>query len=73
VTALERSGVKSDFPNSLLEDKRNSKETCKTIWEVEVLGSDGNVTEVHIDAASGAAIETEAKKDEKKKEGRKGK
>jgi uncharacterized membrane protein YkoI len=41
--------------------------------EVEVLGSDGNVTEVHTDAASGAVIETEAKKDEKKKEGRKGK
>jgi hypothetical protein len=28
---------------------------------------------VHTDAASGAVIDTEAKKDEKKKEGRKGK
>jgi uncharacterized membrane protein YkoI len=38
-----------------------------------VLGSDGNVTEVHIDATSGTVIGTEAKKDEKKKKGRKGK
>jgi peptidase YpeB-like protein len=38
-----------------------------TVWEVEVLGSDGNVTEIHIDATSGAVIDTEAKKDEKKK------
>jgi len=39
------------------------KEHGKTVWEVEVLGSDGNVTEVHIDATSGAVIDTEAKKD----------
>jgi uncharacterized membrane protein YkoI len=36
-----------------------------------VLGSDGNVTEVHIDATSGTVIETEAKKDEKEKENKK--
>jgi uncharacterized membrane protein YkoI len=33
-----------------------------------VLGSDGNVTEIHIDATTGTVIDTEAKKDEKKKE-----
>ena len=33
-----------------------------------MFGSDGNVTEVYIDATSGAVIDTEAKKDEKKKE-----
>jgi uncharacterized membrane protein YkoI len=36
-----------------------------------VLGSDGNVTEVYIDATSGAVIDTEAKKDEKKTESKK--
>jgi uncharacterized membrane protein YkoI len=49
------------------------KKHDKTVWEVEVLGADGNVTEVHIDAATGAVIDTEAKKDEKKKEGKKAK
>ena len=49
------------------------KEQGKTVWEVEVLGSDRNVTEVHTDATSGAVIDTEAKKGEKKKDGRKGK
>jgi uncharacterized membrane protein YkoI len=38
----------------------------KTIWEVEVVGADGKVTEVHIDAATGAVIDTEDKKAEKK-------
>jgi hypothetical protein len=36
-----------------------------------VRGSDGNVTEVHIDATSVVVIDTEAKKDEKKKESKK--
>jgi uncharacterized membrane protein YkoI len=49
------------------------KKHGKTVWEVEVLGADGNVTEVHIDAATGAVIDTEVKKDEKKKEGKKAK
>jgi uncharacterized membrane protein YkoI len=48
------------------------KKHGKTVWEVEVVGADGNVTEVHIDAASGEVIDTEMKKDEKK-EGKKGK
>lgn len=47
------------------------KKHGKTVWEVEVVGADGNVTEVHIDAASGDVIDTEMKKDEKK--GKKGK
>jgi uncharacterized membrane protein YkoI len=49
------------------------KKHGKTVWEVEILGADGNVTEVHIDAATGAVIDTEVKKDEKKKTGKKGK
>jgi uncharacterized membrane protein YkoI len=47
----------------------------KIVWEVEIVGADGKVTEVHIDAASGAVIDTEDKKSkqkkhEKKKEGK---
>ena len=47
----------------------------KIVWEVEIVGVDGKVTEVHIDAASGAVIDTEEKKSkekkhEKKKEGK---
>lgn len=49
------------------------KKHGKTIWEVEIVGADGKVTEVHIDAATGAVIDVEDKKDEKKKEGKKGK
>ena len=57
-------------PGTVVEAELEKKHG-KTVWEVEVLGADGNVTEVHIDAATGAVIDTEAKKDEKKKEGRK--
>jgi uncharacterized membrane protein YkoI len=48
------------------------KKHGKTVWQVEVVGVDGNVTEVHIDAAAGTVIDTEAKKEEKhEKKGRK--
>ncbi|TKS61613.1 MAG: hypothetical protein EWM72_00361 [Nitrospira sp.] len=59
-------------PGTVVEAELEKKHG-KTIWEVEVLGSDGKVTEVHIDAATGAVIDTEAKgkKDEKKKDGKK--
>ena len=59
-------------PGTIVEAELEKKHG-KTVWEVEVLGVDGNVTEVHIDATTGAVIDTEAKKDEKKKEGKKGK
>jgi uncharacterized membrane protein YkoI len=59
-------------PGTVVEAELEKKHG-KTVWEVEVLGADGNVTEVHIDATTGALIDTEAKKDEKKKEGKKGK
>jgi uncharacterized membrane protein YkoI len=38
------------------------KKHGKTIWEVEIVGADGKVTEVHIDAGTGAVIDTEEKK-----------
>ncbi|MEO5864326.1 MAG: PepSY domain-containing protein [Nitrospiraceae bacterium] len=59
-------------PGTVVEAELEKKHG-KTVWEVEVLGADGNVTEVHIDAATGAVIDTEAKKDEKKKESKKAK
>jgi len=59
-------------PGTVVEAELEKKHG-KTVWEVEILGADGNVTETHIDAATGALIDTETKKDEKKKEGRKGK
>jgi uncharacterized membrane protein YkoI len=69
-TALEK------VPGTAVEAELEKKHD-KTVWEVEVVGADGNVTEVHIDAATGTVIDTEAKKDkkheEKKKEGKKGK
>ncbi len=49
------------------------KKHGKTIWEVEIVGADGKVSEVHIDAGTGTVIDVEDKKDEKKKEGKKGK
>ena len=36
------------------------KKHGKTIWEVEIVGADGKVTEVHIDAAPGLVIYTYA-------------
>ena len=46
------------------------KKHDKTIWEVEIVGADGKVSEVHIDAATGAVIDVEGKKDEKKHKGK---
>ena len=69
-TAIEK------VPGTVVEAELEKKHD-KTVWEVEVLGADGKVTEVHIDAATGAVIDTEAKKHEKhedkKKDGKKGK
>lgn len=48
-----------------LEEKRG-----KAVWEVEVVGDDGKVTEVHVDADSGAVVATEEKKAEKEKKGK---
>jgi len=45
----------------------------KAIWEVEIVGADDKVSEVHVDADSGAVIDVEEKKGEAKKEGKKGK
>ncbi len=60
-TATEK--VQGTVVEAELEKKHD-----KTIWEVEIVGADGKVSEVHIDAAMGAVIDVEDKKDEKKDE-----
>lgn len=45
----------------------------RAVWEVEIVGADDKVTEVHIDADSGAVIDTEEKGAEKEKKKDKGK
>jgi uncharacterized membrane protein YkoI len=64
-TATEK--VQGTVVEAELEKKHD-----KTIWEVEVVGADGKVSEIHIDAATGAVIDVEDKKAEKK-EDKKGK
>ncbi|HEX9743569.1 MAG TPA: PepSY domain-containing protein [Nitrospiraceae bacterium] len=64
-TATEK--VQGTVVEAELEKKHD-----KTIWEVEIVGADGKVSEVHIDAATGAVIDVEDKM-AKKKEGKKGK
>lgn len=59
-TALEK------VPGTAVEAELEKKHD-KTVWEVEVLGADGKVTEVHIDAATGTIIDTEAKHEKKDK------
>jgi uncharacterized membrane protein YkoI len=59
-TALDK--VQGTVVEAELEKKHG-----KTVWEVEVVGADGKVTEVHIDAGSGDVIDTEAKKEKKGK------
>ena len=62
-TATEK--VQGTVVEAELEKKHD-----KTIWEVEIVGADGKVSEVHIDAATGAVIDVEDKKDEKKHKGK---
>ncbi|MBX3235440.1 MAG: PepSY domain-containing protein [Nitrospiraceae bacterium] len=53
-TAIEK------VPGTAVEAEIEKKHD-KTVWEVEILGADGKMTEVHIDAATGDVIDTEAK------------
>ncbi len=41
------------------------KKQGKTVWEVEVVGADGKVMELHIDAVSGDVVDTEEKEPHK--------
>ena len=59
-TALEAA------PGTAVEAELEKKHD-KTVWEVEVLGADGKMTEVHIDAATGAVIDKETKHEKHEK------
>ncbi len=63
-TALDK------VPGTAVEAELEKKHD-KTVWEVEVLGADGKVTEVHIDAGTGAIIDTEAKHEKHEKKDKK--
>ena len=56
-----------NVPGTVVEAELEKKHG-KTVWEVEVFGADGSVTEVHIDAVTGTVIDTEVRKGEKKKD-----
>ncbi|MBK9113543.1 MAG: PepSY domain-containing protein [Nitrospira sp.] len=47
------------------------KKHDKTVWEVEILGADGKMTEVHIDAGTGTIIDKEAKQEKHRRRARK--
>ena len=56
-----------NVPGTVVEAELEKKHG-KTVWEVEVFGADGSITEVHFDAVTGTVIDTEVKKGEKKKD-----
>ena len=41
--------------------KPNWKKHDKAVWEVEVVSADNKISEVHVDAMSGAIIDVEMK------------
>ena len=53
-------------PGTAVEAELEKKHD-KTVWEVEVLGADGTMTEVHIDAGTGTVIDKEAKHEKHEK------
>lgn len=57
-------------PGTAVEAELEKKHD-KTVWEVEVLGADGKMTEVHIDAATGAVINKEDKHEKHEKKSKK--
>lgn len=59
-------------PGKVIEAELERKHD-KAVWEVEIAGADDQVTEVHIDADTGAVIDTEMKGAEKKESKSKGK
>lgn len=56
-------------PGTVIETELEEKHG-KAVWEVEIVSGDGKVTEVHVDADSGAIVATEEKKEEKDKKGK---
>ncbi|GKS59398.1 hypothetical protein YTPLAS18_29250 [Nitrospira sp.] len=65
VTIEQAIKTATDKMSGTVVEAELEKEHGKTVWEVEILGSDGSVTEVHIDAADGSVIDMEKKGDKK--------
>ncbi|HET9846850.1 MAG TPA: PepSY domain-containing protein [Nitrospira sp.] len=63
VTAEQAIKTASEKVPGTVVEAELEKKHGKPVWEVEVFGADGTVTEVHIDAATGTVIDTEAKKE----------
>lgn len=61
------------IPGTVVEAELEKKQ-AKTTWKVKVLGADGKLTKVYVDAATGTVIDTEAagKKNDKKEFYRRG-
>ncbi len=57
-------------PGQVIEAELEKKHET-TVWEVEILTAERKIIEVHVDAGSGAVIDTEEKSGEKKKEHKK--
>lgn len=57
-------------PGTAVEAELEKKHD-KTVWEVEVLGADGKMMEVHIDAGTGEVIDVEAKHEKHEKKDKK--
>ncbi|MBI5777146.1 MAG: PepSY domain-containing protein, partial [Nitrospirae bacterium] len=53
------------LPGKVIEAELEKKHG-KGVWEVEIVGADGKVTEVHVDADTGAVIDMEEKSAHKK-------
>lgn len=53
-------------PGTVVEAELEKKHD-KTVWEVEIVGADNTVMEVHLDAATGDVIDTEKKEAKKAK------
>ncbi len=54
-------------PGKVIEAELEKKHD-KAVWEVEIVGADDKVKEVHVDADTGAVIDVEEKGAEKKSE-----
>lgn len=53
------------LPGKVIEAELEKKHG-KGVWEVEIVGADGKVTEVHVDADTGTVIDMEEKGTQKK-------
>jgi len=59
VTIDQAAKTASDKVPGTVVEAELEREYDKTVWEVKVLGADGHLTELHIDAETGAIIDTE--------------